>query len=103
MILDPNLLLAYLAAATVLTITPGPDTMLVLASSATGGPRAGVATTLGISTSLVFHATLAALGISALVAASPAAFDALRIAGAVYLLWIGFGALRQFWAGLKAA
>lgn len=98
--IDPQLLLAFLAAATVLTITPGPDTMLVLASSTTGGPRAGVAATLGIATSLVLHAALAALGISALVAASPVAFDVLRIAGALYLLWIGLVALYQFLAGL---
>jgi threonine/homoserine/homoserine lactone efflux protein len=99
--LDPSLLLAYLAAATALTLSPGPDTMFVLASSASGGTRAGLAATLGIATGCLAHATMAALGISALIAASPAAFDALRIAGALYLLWIGIGALRAFYEGIR--
>lgn len=99
--IDPTLLLAYLAAATALTLSPGPDTMFVLASSASGGPRAGMAATLGIAAGCLAHATMAALGISALIAASPAAFDALRIAGACYLLWIGCVALRASYVGLR--
>lgn len=101
MVLDPQLLAAYIAAATVLAISPGPDTMFVLASSASGGPRAGIAATFGISSGLLGHALMAALGVSALIAASSAAFDVLRIAGAVYLVWIGFGALRACVAGLR--
>jgi threonine/homoserine/homoserine lactone efflux protein len=101
MLLDPSLLLAYLAAATALTLSPGPDTMFVLASSASGGTRAGIAATLGIAAGCLAHATMAALGISALIAASPAAFDALRIAGALYLLWIGIDALRAFHEGIR--
>ena len=99
--LDPSLLLAYLAAATALTLSPGPDTMFVLASSASGGARAGFAATLGIAAGCLAHATMAALGISALIAASPAAFDALRIAGALYLLWIGIGALRAAYRSFR--
>lgn len=95
--LDPTLLVAYLAVATALTLSPGPDTMFVLASGATGGARAGLAATLGIATGCLAHAAMAALGISALIAASPVAFDTLRIAGALYLLWIGAVALRAFW------
>ncbi len=100
MLLDPTLLLAYLAAATALTLSPGPDTMFVLASSASGA-RVGVAATLGVAAGCLAHATMAALGISALIAASPAAFDALRIAGALYLLWIGLGALYAFYKGIR--
>ena len=100
MILDPTLFAAYLVAATVLTLSPGPDTMFVLASSASGGPRSGTAASLGISSGLLVHTALAALGISALIAASPTAFDVLRIGGALYLLWIGARALRDFWRGL---
>lgn len=99
--IDPNLLLAYLASATALTLSPGPDTMFVLASSASGGARAGLAATLGIAAGCLAHATMAALGISALIAASPAAFEALRIAGALYLLWIGIGALRAAYKGFR--
>jgi threonine/homoserine/homoserine lactone efflux protein len=97
--LDPILLITYIAAATALTLSPGPDTMFVLASGASGGPRAGVAATFGISAGCLVHAAMAALGISALIAASPVAFEALRIAGALYLLWIGAIALRAFWKG----
>ncbi len=96
MILDPTLFAAYLLAATALALAPGPDTMFVLASSTSGGQRAGVAATLGISTGGLVHAALAALGVSAVIAASPAAFDALRIAGAIYLLWMGANALIAF-------
>jgi threonine/homoserine/homoserine lactone efflux protein len=96
MILDPTLLSAYLVAATALALAPGPDTMFVLASSTSGGQRAGVAATVGIATGGLVHASLAALGISAVIAASPAAFDALRFGGALYLLWIGINALIAF-------
>jgi len=89
MLIDPQILVAYLAAATALALSPGPDTMFVLASSTSGGARSGVAATFGISCGALVHATLAALGVSAVIAASPVAFDALRIAGALYLLWIG--------------
>jgi threonine/homoserine/homoserine lactone efflux protein len=101
MLLNPDLLIAYLAVATLLAISPGPDTMFVLASSASGGPRNGVAATLGISTGSIVHASAAALGISALIAASPVAFDVLRFGGALYLAWIGAWALYRLWRGLR--
>jgi threonine/homoserine/homoserine lactone efflux protein len=100
MLLNPDLLLAYLAVATLLALSPGPDTMFVLASSASGGPRNGIAATLGISSGGVIHATAAALGISALIAASPVAFEVLRLAGALYLAWIGALAFYKVWRGL---
>jgi threonine/homoserine/homoserine lactone efflux protein len=95
MLLDPVLFVSYLAVATALAISPGPDTMFVVASSASGGARAGVAATLGTASGSFMHASFAALGISALIAASPIAFDVLRLAGAVYLLWLGVQALRN--------
>ncbi len=101
MIVDPTLFAAYLVAATALALSPGPDTMFVLASSASAGHRAGVAATFGIATGGLIHAALAALGVSALIAASPEAFDALRIAGAIYLMWMALSAFRAFVAGLR--
>ena len=95
MLLDPVLFASYLAVATALALSPGPDTMFVVASSASGGSRAGVAATLGTASGSFMHAGFAALGISALIAASPVAFDVLRFAGAVYLLWLGVQALRN--------
>jgi threonine/homoserine/homoserine lactone efflux protein len=99
MLLNPDLLLAYLAVATLLALSPGPDTMFVLASSASGGARSGVAATLGISSGGVVHASAAALGISALIAASPPAFEALQLGGALYLAWIGAQALYRLRRG----
>jgi threonine/homoserine/homoserine lactone efflux protein len=99
--IDPTLLIAYLAAVAALTLSPGPDTMFVMASSASGGPRAGIAATLGIATGCLGHALMAAVGISALIAASPIAFDTIRIAGALYLIWIALTALRTFVAGIR--
>lgn len=91
--LDPHLLSLYLVAVAVLVITPGPDVLLVLSRGVTGGPRSALVASAGITLGNLIHATLAALGISALIAASPAFFDALRYAGAAYLLWIGARAL----------
>ena len=101
MLLNSDLLLAYLAVATLLALSPGPDTMFVLASSASGGPRNGVAATLGISSGSVVHASAAALGISALIAASPVAFEVLRFGGALYLAWIGAQAMFRLLRGLR--
>jgi threonine/homoserine/homoserine lactone efflux protein len=102
MLLNPDLLLAYLAVATMLALSPGPDTIFVLASSASGGPQKGTAATLGISCGSIVHAGAAALGISALIAASPVAFDLLRVGGALYLGWIGTQAIWAWWRGARA-
>src|SRR5260221_1095988 len=101
MLLNADLLLASLAVATLLALSPGPDTMFVLASTASGGSRNGIAATLGIASGSVVHASAAALGISALIAASPVAFEVLRVGGAVYLAWIGAQALLKLWRGLS--
>jgi len=97
--LDPHLFIAYLAAAWVLILTPGPDMMFVLGQALAGGARRGWAATAGIMTGAACHCLAAACGVAALLAASPTAFTALRIAGAVYLLWLGFQALRSAWRG----
>ncbi|MDQ2101596.1 LysE family translocator [Azospirillum isscasi] len=96
--LDPHLLQLYLVAALVLTVAPGPDSLLVLSRSVMDGRNAGVVATAGITLGNLIHALLAAAGISALVAASPALFDVLRYAGGAYLAWIGGRAL---WSALR--
>ena len=96
--LDPHLLQLYLVAALVLTVAPGPDSLLVLSRSVLDGRNAGVVATAGITLGNLLHALLAAAGISALVAASPALFDVLRYAGGAYLAWIGGRAL---WGALS--
>ena len=95
--LDPHLLQLYLIAVFVLVLTPGPDSLLVLTRSIADGRQAGVVATLGISLGNIIHALLAAAGISALIAASPALFDVLRYAGGGYLAWIG---ARSLWSAI---
>jgi threonine/homoserine/homoserine lactone efflux protein len=92
--LDPSLFLAFLVAAWVLILVPGPDTFFVLGQTLAGGRRRGWAAVGGIVTGALVHVSLAAVGVAALVAASPPLFGALRIAGGAYLLWLGAGALR---------
>ncbi|WP_372623454.1 LysE family translocator [Falsiroseomonas sp.] len=97
--LDPQLFLAFLVAAWVLILTPGPDMLFVIGQTLAGGASRGWAALLGIGTGALVHIALAASGVAALVAASPALFEALRLAGACYLLWLAFGALRAAWRG----
>lgn len=86
MILDPTLLTAYIVLATALSVAPGPDVLFVVANGMRHRMKGAVAAALGIGAGSLCHATAAALGISALVAAAPGAFEVLRMAGAVYLV-----------------
>src|SRR5262245_42422615 len=92
---DTSVLLAYSLAAFVLFITPGPDMSLFLAKTVAGGRRAGIAAMTGASLGNVVHSVLAAFGLSALIAASPSLFLALKVVGAVYLLWLAIDAVRN--------
>jgi threonine/homoserine/homoserine lactone efflux protein len=92
---DAPVLLAYALACLVLFITPGPDMSLFLAKTVTGGRTAGIAAFTGASLGCIVHSLLAAFGLSALIAASPTAFLALKIVGAVYLLWLAVDAVRN--------
>jgi threonine/homoserine/homoserine lactone efflux protein len=79
--------------ATLLTLQPGQDTLLVLRNAGQGGTTAGIATTAGVCSGLFLHATLSALGLSALLMASAELFTALKLAGAAYLVWLGIQSL----------
>lgn len=94
MLLDPTLTLAFLAFAGLLVLTPGPDMLFVIASGLRHGTRGAVVATLGGATGSLCHATAAAVGVGALIAASPVAFEIVRWAGAGYLVVLGFTALR---------
>ena len=82
-------LAAFIVAATLLTITPGLDTALVVRTSASEGRRAGLAATLGIAFGCLGWAGLTALGLGALLAASRLAYEILKWVGAAYLVWLG--------------
>lgn len=88
-------LAAFLAAAVLITLAPGPDNLMVLSLGIARGRAAGIAFGLGCALGCLNHTALAALGISALIAASPAAFAALKIAGGLYLVWLGVQAIRN--------
>jgi len=83
----------FVLAGVLLNLTPGQDTFFVLGQSLAGGRRAGVAAAVGIAVGSVGHTFAAALGLSALLAASPGAFFAVRLAGAAYLVYLGTRAL----------
>jgi threonine/homoserine/homoserine lactone efflux protein len=82
-------LLAFLAAATVLTVTPGLDTAMILRSAATGGPRPATFAGIGICLGCLIWGAAASVGLGALLAASELAYTALKWAGAAYLLYLG--------------
>lgn len=87
--------LAFLAAAVMLTLTPGPDNLMVLGMGMSRGRRAGMAFGLGCALGCLSHTLLAVVGVSALVAASPVAFTVLKMTGGAYLLWMGVQAWRH--------
>jgi threonine/homoserine/homoserine lactone efflux protein len=92
--LNPSLALGFLAMAVVMTLIPGPDTMFVLANGMMQRVRGGVMAAFGIGAGALVHTSAAALGLSALIAASQTAFTAVRWAGALYLIWLGVQAIR---------
>jgi len=87
-------LLPFLALSVLLILIPGPDTAVVTKNALLGGRRSGVLASIGVSLGLTIWTLAAALGIAALLRASAPAFLALKLAGAVYLVWIGVQMLR---------
>ena len=84
----------FIVAGLLLNITPGADMALIGARSAAQGFRSGAAAALGVGAGCFVHVAAGALGLSALIAGSAAAFTALRWIGAAYLVWLGIGLLR---------
>ena len=92
---DTSTLLAYTVACLVLYITPGPDMSLMLARTLQGGRKAGLASMFGASAGCLVHSAAAAFGLSAIIAASATLFTAMKIIGALYLLWLAYEAIRH--------
>lgn len=92
---DPLVLLAFIPAGLALNLTPGADMMFCLGQGLKSGWRPAMAANFGIALGGMVHTLLAALGLGALVAAHPAAFEAIRWVGVGYLLWLAVGALRS--------
>ena len=84
----------FLMAALLVNLTPGPDMLFVASSNAVHGRRAGVLAAFGVGAGCLLHVALAAVGLSALLAASATAFSVVKWVGAAYLVWVGISMLR---------
>lgn len=92
---DPLTVLAFVPAALALNLTPGADMLFCLGQGLRSGPRAAIAASAGVSLGGMVHVTLAGLGLGALIAALPWAFDVIRWIGVAYLLYLAFQVLRS--------
>ena len=86
---EPHQLALFILAGWLLNLTPGPDVLYIVSNSLRAGLRAGVIAALGVAAGCLVHVTAAAVGVTALLAASASAFTVLKFAGAAYLLWVG--------------
>ena len=84
----------FAVAVLLLVLTPGPVWIYLISRTLAQGRRAGYFSLLGVLAGVVLHVLLAALGLSVLLLAVPFAFDAIKLAGAAYLLWLAFSTLR---------
>ncbi|MCW8334067.1 LysE family translocator [Vibrio sp. SCSIO 43135] len=85
---------AFIIAITILTLTPGLDTALVIRNTSRGGFVDGAVTSVGICSGLFVHALFSAIGISAILAQSAELFNVIKWIGAAYLIWLGLSSLR---------
>ena len=92
---EPALITGFVIAGLILNITPGADSLYIMSSGLSGGPRIGVAAALGVNLGVVVHILAAAAGLSALLFAHPATYDLIRICGAAYLAWMAVQVWRR--------
>jgi threonine/homoserine/homoserine lactone efflux protein len=85
----------FVLSGFLLNVTPGPDTLYIVGRSSTQGWRAGAVAALGIGAGTLVHICAAALGLSAILAASATAFSVVKIIGAAYLLYVGISLIRS--------
>lgn len=95
-------LVLFVASGLLLNLTPGPDTVYIVGRGSAQGLRAGVAAAFGICAGLAVHVLAAALGLSAILAASADAFAVVKLLGAAYLVWVGISLLRSTGSGLES-
>ncbi|MGW9018471.1 LysE family translocator, partial [Priestia megaterium] len=76
-------------------LSPGPDFFLVMKNSLGFGRRIGIATALGVASALFVHVTYTILGFTYIIEKFPSIFIAIKVAGSLYLLWLGFHAIRS--------
>jgi homoserine/homoserine lactone efflux protein len=88
--IDPAILLPYVAACFLFSIVPGPSVTVVVANSLAGGTKAGLATILGTEISMLSMVVIVALGLQAVMHVVSEAFLVIKLAGAAYLIWLGW-------------
>ncbi|MEQ1782765.1 MAG: LysE family translocator [Hyphomonadaceae bacterium] len=88
-------LLAFVGLVLAIAIAPGPNVLFVMTQSAWRGPKAGLAAAAGVETANSVYVLCSAAGLASLIAASGAAFEIIKWAGAAYLVWLGFQAIRS--------
>ncbi len=93
--IDPASYVVFVLAVLVICITPGPDMIYILTHGISQGTRAGLLAALGMSAGMACHTLAVALGLAALIGSSHLAFEVLRYAGAAYLLYMAWQALRD--------
>ena len=92
---DLAIIVQFAIATLIISVTPGPDMTLFVGRALSEGRAAGFACMFGAFTGIMIHTALVALGLSALIVASPQAFLALKIVGALYLVWLAVQAIRH--------
>jgi len=92
---DAQMLFMFMLASTLLALAPGPDNIFVLTQSMAKGSRAGLIITLGLCSGLVFHTSAVALGVAVIFQTSVVAFTLLKIAGALYLLYLAYLSFKE--------
>ena len=92
--LTPEILVSFFGIAVLLALSPGPDNLFVLMQSAMWGRGAGLWVVLGLCTGLIGHTLAVSVGLAAVFAASETAFLIVKLIGAAYLVYLGWGALR---------
>jgi len=85
----------FVLSGFLLNVTPGPDTLYIVGRSSTQGWRVGAVAALGIGGGALVHVCAAALGLSAILAASATAYTVVKIIGAAYLAYVGFSLIRS--------
>lgn len=99
---SPEQFLTFIAAALVLNLSPGVDHVYILSRTVAQGRLVGFMSSWGVCTGAMIHVLTAALGLSAILAASAAAFTAVKVIGAAYLIWLGVQALRSKGLAIQA-
>ncbi len=95
LLIEPTTFVAFVAAALAIVMSPGPDTIIVLRYTISSGRGVGAAAVMGVQFGLVGHTILAIVGLSIVIASSPALFTLIAIAGAGYIAWLGVQGIRK--------